>query len=189
MATYTNHSQHTHADPAEDQGPVRESNAPMLMAALALALVALGVWWYAQRDGTGVATTTPPMVTVIEPPPAATAATTESRPTPAPRTRSERTRTPAIADRAPRPLAGNPAPEYPRNALRAGEEGAVTLRIAVDARGMPTDVQVVDRSGTRDRGFDRAAIDAARQWRFAPAIRDGKAVPATVQLPVEFRRG
>ena len=63
------------------------------------------------------------------------------------------------------------------------------LRIAVDARGVPTDVEVMERSGSHDRSFDRAAIEAARQWRFAPAMREGKAVPATVQLPVDFRRG
>ena len=63
------------------------------------------------------------------------------------------------------------------------------LRIDVDARGVPTDVQVVERSGDRDRAFDRAAIEAARQWRFQPATRNGEPVAATVQLPVEFRRG
>ena len=77
----------------------------------------------------------------------------------------------------------------PHFALAHSMGGAVMLRIDIDARGVPTDVQVVERSGDRDRAFDRAAIEAARQWRFQPATRNGEPVAATVQLPVEFRRG
>ena len=80
-------------------------------------------------------------------------------------------------------------PEYPRTSLRSGAEGMVLLNIQVDASGTPVDVEVVQRSGVRDRNLDRAAIDAVRQWRFEPAIRGGKAVSSTVQLPVDFRRG
>ena len=183
MATYTNHSQHTHVDPnpVADQVQARDGRtSPVLMGALAVALVALGVWWYAQRDDVAVE----PQLT--------TPAATETRPADASGTRdnsgADRARA-AIANRAPQPLAGNPVPAYPRSALRAGQEGAVMLRIDIDARGVPTDVQVVERSGDRDRAFDRAAIEAARQWRFQPATRNGEPVAATVQLPVEFRRG
>ena len=192
MATYTNHSQHTHVDPnpVDDQVQSRDGRtSPVLMGALAVALVALGVWWYAQRDD--VAVDPQPAVTMVEPQ-LTTPAATENRPADASGTRdnsgADRARA-AIANRAPQPLAGNPVPAYPRSALRAGQEGAVMLRIDVDARGVPTDVQVVERSGDRDRAFDRAAIEAARQWRFQPATRNGEPVAATVQLPVEFRRG
>ena len=192
MATYTNHSQHTHVDPnpVADQVQARDGRtSPVLMGALAVALVALGVWWYAQRDV--VAVDPQPAVTMVEPQ-LTTPVATETRPADASGTRenpgADRARA-AIANRAPQPLAGNPVPAYPRSALRAGQEGAVMLRIDIDARGVPTDVQVVERSGDRDRAFDRAAIEAARQWRFQPATRNGEPVAATVQLPVEFRRG
>ena len=192
MATYTNHSQHTHVDPnpVADQVQARDGRtSPVLMGALAVALVALGVWWYAQRDD--VTVDPQPAVTMVEPQ-LTTPAATETRPAGASGTRdnsgADRARA-AIANRAPQPLAGNPVPAYPRSALRAGQEGAVMLRIDIDARGVPTDVQVVERSGDRDRAFDRAAIEAARQWRFQPATRNGEPVAATVQLPVEFRRG
>ena len=192
MATYTNHSQHTHVDPnpVADQVQARDGRtSPVLMGALAVALVALGVWWYAQRDD--VTVDPQPAVTMVEPQ-LTTPAATETRPADASGTRdnsgADRARA-AIANRAPQPLAGNPVPAYPRSALRAGQEGAVMLRIDIDARGVPTDVQVVERSGDRDRAFDRAAIEAARQWRFQPATRNGEPVAATVQLPVEFRRG
>ena len=192
MATYTNHSQHTHVDPnpVADQVQARDGRtSPVLMGALAVALVALGVWWYAQRDD--VAVDPQPAVTMVEPQ-LTTPVATETRPADASGTRdnpgADRGRA-AIANRAPQPLAGNPVPAYPRSALRDGQEGAVMLRIDIDARGVPTDVQVVERSGDRDRAFDRAAIEAARQWRFQPATRNGEPVAATVQLPVEFRRG
>ena len=192
MVTYTNHSQHTHVDPnpVADQVQARDGRtSPVLMGALAVALVALGVWWYAQRDD--VTVDPQPAVTMVEPQ-LTTPAATETRPADASGTRdnsgADRARA-AIANRAPQPLAGNPVPAYPRSALRAGQEGAVMLRIDIDARGVPTDVQVVERSGDRDRAFDRAAIEAARQWRFQPATRNGEPVAATVQLPVEFRRG
>ncbi|AKC87848.1 energy transducer TonB [Pseudoxanthomonas suwonensis] len=187
MTTYTTRPQDTpHLDPANaDAVRERERTSPLLLGALAVALVAAGLWWYSQREAT-IITPTAPVVT-IEPPAAVPA------PADAPvATRSARTEQPrpaAVADRAPLPLAGNPMPEYPRAALRAGNESSVLLRIAIDERGIPTDVQVVERSGNRDRAFDRAAIEAARQWRFEPAMRGGKAVPATVQLPVDFRRG
>ena len=188
MATYTDHSEHAHLDPADGEaaGQPRERTSPVLLGALAVALVAAGVWWYAQRDGGAIGTTATPVVTTIEPRAADTAP--QARDVIGTRAATERAR-PVIADRAPLPLAGNPLPEYPRSALRSGEEGAVVVRIVVDAQGVPGDVQVVERSGSRDRSFDRAAIEAARQWRFQPAMRDGKAVPATVQLPVDFRRG
>jgi len=91
-------------------------------------------------------------------------------------------------DRPPRPLAGNPVPSYPRSALRNGSEGDVVVAIIVGSDGRPVDVQVVARGGSEDPAFDRAAMAAARQWRFEPAMRDGQAVPSTVHLPVEFRR-
>lgn len=190
MTTYTDHTQ-ANPNAAEIEALQQERDrrtSPVLAGALAVALVALGVWWFTQRDaspaidGNPAASVTAPQPAVI-----ATDATPAAR-TPATTTRGNRP-VAAIADRAPRPLAGNPLPEYPRAALRSGEEGSVLLNITVDARGVPTEVHVVEREGSRDRSFDRAAIEAARQWRFDPAMRDGRAVQSSVQLPVEFRRG
>ncbi|MDQ3494414.1 MAG: energy transducer TonB, partial [Pseudomonadota bacterium] len=90
---------------------------------------------------------------------------------------------PVPADRAPSVLA-QVAPAYPPAAFRAREEGTVLVRAEVDASGNPTNVTVARRSSSRE--LDRAALDAVRGWKFAPAIRDGKAVAATVEVPVEF---
>jgi protein TonB len=91
---------------------------------------------------------------------------------------------PRVADRDPRPVA-QAQPEYPAAAFRAGEEGTVMVRADIDVNGNPTNVEVAKRSGSRD--LDRAARDAVRKWRFEPAMKNGKAVAATVQVPVEFR--
>ena len=67
-------------------------------------------------------------------------------------------------------------------------EGSVNVRIELDANGVPTDVQVVERSGERSRDLDRAVVEAARKWRFEPAMKDGKPVAGAVVLPVDFKR-
>lgn len=77
-----------------------------------------------------------------------------------------------------------PPPRYPVSALRRGETGEVRVRITVGADGRPSDVSVERSSGSRD--LDRAALSAARAWRFTPARRDGVAVDDTVIVPIAF---
>lgn len=78
----------------------------------------------------------------------------------------------------------SPGPNYPARALRRGESGEVLLRIQVDARGVPATVEVASSSGSRD--LDRAAVAAARRWRFRPAMRDGSPVAGVVNVPITF---
>ena len=75
-------------------------------------------------------------------------------------------------------------PKYPASALRVGETGTVTVAATINATGVPIEVGVDNRSGNRD--LDRAAVAAVRQWRFQPALRNGKPVQATVRVPVQF---
>jgi protein TonB len=35
-------------------------------------------------------------------------------------------------------------------------------------------------------GFEQAAIEAVKQWKFTPGTRNGKPVTATVMIPLEF---
>lgn len=80
----------------------------------------------------------------------------------------------------------SPSPRYPARALRRGESGEVLLRIHVDARGRPAQVDVASSSGSRD--LDRAARTAARRWRFRPAMSGGNPVPGVVDVPITFDR-
>ena len=61
------------------------------------------------------------------------------------------------------------------------ERGAFT---GADRR-VPGKVELAQRSRSRD--LDRAALAAVRGWTFEPALRDGKPVASTVQVPVDFR--
>ena len=86
----------------------------------------------------------------------------------------------------PVPLKGQmPPPRYPAAALRRGESGTVLVRVEVDTAGLPAGVALVQRSGSRD--LDRAAMEAVREWRFQPAQRNGKAIAASLVIPIDFK--
>lgn len=78
------------------------------------------------------------------------------------------------------------APDYPIQALRAGIQGTVLLKVLVGASGQPVEVMVARSSGSR------VLDDAARRhvlatWRFHPATRDGHAIEAWALVPVQFK--
>src|SRR3546814_17813523 len=75
-------------------------------------------------------------------------------------------------------------PRYPPAAVRAGIEGTVILIIDVDANGNVVDVSV-ERS-SRNRDLDRAAIAAARKWRFNPSVVNGQKAAGRAPLPLAF---
>lgn len=74
-------------------------------------------------------------------------------------------------------------PIYPLLAKAARIQGDVVLLMTIDATGAPTDVQVA--SGPPQ--LHAEALRAARLWRFAPALVDGRAVPAMFRLTIAFR--
>ncbi len=82
------------------------------------------------------------------------------------------------------PKAERVSPRYPREALRRGEEGTVLLVVALDRSGFPRKVDVA--ASSRSRALDRAAMDAVRQWRFAPA-RPEEPDLRSLEVPVDFR--
>jgi protein TonB len=89
---------------------------------------------------------------------------------------------PVAAD-VPEPLQRTP-PRYPSEALRRGETGTAIVRVDVDEEGRVDAVTLVSRTGSR--ALDRAAMQAVREWRFRPAQRDGRPVPGSVDVPIEF---
>ncbi|KFL35805.1 TonB family protein [Arenimonas donghaensis] len=80
------------------------------------------------------------------------------------------------------------APSYPKAAADAGQGGVVMLRVLVGADGKAQDVQVDPDKTTvpADSALARSAADAAGTWSFNPAMKDGKAVPGWVMVPVRF---
>jgi TonB family protein len=75
------------------------------------------------------------------------------------------------------------APEYTDEARQAKLEGAVGLRLIVNPEGVPEDIYVMHSLGF---GLDKEALDAVRNWRFAPGMKDGKTVAVLTSVDVPF---
>jgi len=75
------------------------------------------------------------------------------------------------------------APDYPPGALEAGKQAKVRVRIHIDATGIVTAVDVIERVGD---GFDEAAVAAAMQYVFEPAEIDGKPAAIAVETTINF---
>src|SRR5262245_15882695 len=87
-----------------------------------------------------------------------------------------------VVTRAPKLLQAV-APEYPPAALAAGKAAKVKVKIHIDAAGLVTRVDVVEKVGD---GFDEAAVAAAMQYVFEPAEIDGKPGAITVETAINF---
>jgi protein TonB len=74
---------------------------------------------------------------------------------------------------------------YPAAARRQGQEGRGVARVVVDATGRASGWNVEQSTGfgTLDPGMGCVA----RRVQFEPARRDGRAVEATVRMPIFFR--
>ncbi|MGB0910270.1 MAG: energy transducer TonB [Nitrospirales bacterium] len=75
-------------------------------------------------------------------------------------------------------------PIYPRVAKEEGWEGIVLLQVLVRTSGVPGDITVRKSSGHQI--LDNAAIEAMRQWRFAPAMDGNFPVEKYLQVPLKF---
>jgi TonB family protein len=73
-------------------------------------------------------------------------------------------------------------PTYPAEAKEARLQGTVVLEALVDEKGGVADARVV--KGLPQ--FERAALDAAKQWEFKPATLNGETVPVVVVVELEF---
>jgi TonB family protein len=75
--------------------------------------------------------------------------------------------------------------EFSDEARRAKYQGVCTISLIVDAQGNPQDIRVAQALGM---GLDEKAIEAIRQYKFRPAMKDGKtAVPVMITIEVDFR--
>jgi protein TonB len=76
-----------------------------------------------------------------------------------------------------------PDPEYTEEARRAKTQGTCILWLIVDSAGHPRDVRVVRGLGY---GLDAKALEAVRQWRFQPSLKDGKPLDVQIRVEVAF---
>ena len=78
----------------------------------------------------------------------------------------------------------NVTPQYPEIALKAGIEGNVYIRVWITIEGKVKKAEVVSSTSNI---LDQAALDAARQWVFTPAIMNDKPVAVWMSIPFKFR--
>lgn len=103
---------------------------------------------------------------------------------------------PGVAESVPYPSQGktrtqgkpgyfrNQPPEYPQRARQLHQEGLVILRVEVDQKGLPVQVEVEKSSGYEL--LDQAAIKAVRHWRFQPGRIGDQPIQSRVAIPVRF---
>lgn len=72
---------------------------------------------------------------------------------------------------------------FPPEAAAQGLAGTVVMEVDIGADGQVLDVRVVQPAG---HGFDEAAVEAMRQFRFSHAEVDGQPAPVRIQYAYEF---
>ncbi len=77
-------------------------------------------------------------------------------------------------------------PEYPELARKARIEGLVILEAIIDENGNVVKARIL-RSPGKAFGFDEAALEAVKQWKFKPGLQNGVPVPVIYALTVEFK--
>jgi len=77
-----------------------------------------------------------------------------------------------------------PDPQYSDEARKAKYQGTVVLWVVVGPEGRPRDIRV---SRSLGMGLVEKAIEAVRQWKFEPALKDGHPVAVQVNIEVDFR--
>ena len=76
------------------------------------------------------------------------------------------------------------APEYSEKARKAKYQGTVMLTVEVWEDGVAHNIRILRSLGL---GLDEKAVEAVRQWKFAPGRKDGKPVRVAAQIQVSFR--
>src|SRR3989442_810857 len=63
-------------------------------------------------------------------------------------------------------------PTYPEEARKKQLEDQVIVRYVIGKNGRVIDVQIINHA--KEPMFDQATVEAIKQWRFRPMIKDGK---------------
>lgn len=75
-------------------------------------------------------------------------------------------------------------PEYSEQARKANFQGKVVLNLVVQKDGTVRDIRVVQ---SLEMGLDEKAVEAVRQWRFRPGLKNGQPVDVSAIIEVTFR--
>ncbi len=75
-------------------------------------------------------------------------------------------------------------PPCTKEACKAKVDGMVLLWAMVGDNGMVEDVRVQRGLG---QGLDEEAVETVKEWRFTPAVKNGRAVKAQINIEMNFR--
>jgi periplasmic protein TonB len=104
----------------------------------------------------------------------------------APEPKAPEPKAPVFTEAAPAiPTDQEPKPAIPDDLRADALDKMCVVRFTISPDGKPTRVEIAQSSGSDE--LDRAALDAARQWKFTPATRDGAPVESQVNLHIEFQ--
>jgi periplasmic protein TonB len=78
----------------------------------------------------------------------------------------------------------NPAPPYPPQSKRLGEQGRVLLHVYVSDAGVPQQIELKQSSGYSR--LDEIALATVIKWKFVPGKRNGVAQAMWVNVPIVF---
>lgn len=73
---------------------------------------------------------------------------------------------------------------YPPRAIELGQQGEALVRVRLQPNGEAAEILLWRSTG--HEMLDKAALAAVRGWQFLPAMRQGRAVAAWVEIPVRF---
>lgn len=75
-------------------------------------------------------------------------------------------------------------PEFSDEARRQKHQGEVSISVVVDAQGNPQNLRILRPLGM---GLDEKAVEAVRQYRFKPALKNGKPIAVQIIVVVNFQ--
>ena len=75
-------------------------------------------------------------------------------------------------------------PEFSEEARKAKVAGNVLVNLWVDTNGNPSHVHVIRGVGM---GLDEKAVEAVKQYKFKPAMENGKPVLVELNIEVNFQ--
>jgi len=77
----------------------------------------------------------------------------------------------------------SPEPEFSEKARLEKQQGNVGIDLVVGTDGLPRNLQIACSSAP---DLNDNAIATVKQWKFAPATKDGKPVPVEIVVEVSF---
>jgi len=89
-----------------------------------------------------------------------------------------------FAGTPPKPIS-TPIPDLPREALLVGQAGRESFIALVDADGK---ANVLAFTRLLQYGLEETTIEAVKQWKFQPAMKDGNPVAVRVAMDIDYKQ-